>query len=235
VSGIPLITTIATPDSPPGTYPIVPSLGTLVSPVYSFNFINGVLTVTPPGSYAITANPSSLSIPSGMSGQSTITITPNNAYQGTVTLSCGQLPANVTCVVSPASYNFPGSQNADGSENAAQGTITISTGPGALVGAVSTNKSDMRMAGFLLPAALAGVWLAFARRRASKANSVWGIILLLASSLGLLSFTSCGGSAGTTTVNASPGTLTITINGSGTTPSGDGSVTASFPLTVIVQ
>jgi hypothetical protein len=36
-------------------------------------------------------------------------------------------------------------------------------------------------------------------------------------------------------VNASPGTLTITINGSGTTPSGDGSVTASFPLTVIVQ
>jgi hypothetical protein len=234
VSGVPVLTTTATPSSPPGTYPIVPSVGTLVSPVYYFKFINGTLTVTPPGSFTITANPSSLTIPTGMSRQATITITPSNAYQGTVTLSCGQLPANVTCTVSPATYTFPGSQNADGSENPAQGTITIVASSGTVVGALPAGGSSLRTAGFFLPGAMAALLLVFARRRISRGNAISSLCFFIILGLGMSSLASCGGSKGLGTTVA-PGTSTVTINGSGTTPSGSGLVSASAPLTVTIQ
>jgi hypothetical protein len=235
VSGVPILTTTATPDSPPGTYPIVVTQGTLISPVYAFNFINGVLTVTPPGSFTIATTPSSLTIPSGMSGQATIAITPINTYQGTVTIGCGQLPANVTCIVSPATYSFPGSQNANGSENPAQGTITINTAAGTIVGALSARNSTIRATAVLLPGSMAGLLLVLARRRIAGRSRIFGLCFLLATSLGMLSVMSCGGSKGSSAANAAPGTLTVMINGSGTTPSGSGSVTASAPLTVIIQ
>jgi YVTN family beta-propeller protein len=129
ITGIPDLTTAATDSSITGTYPIVITQGTLSAPNDAFVFVNGTLTVLPPGNFSITANPTSLTIPRGQSGLSTITITPANNYQGSVSLSCGQMPANVSCVVSPSTFTFPGSQNPDGSENAAQGTITINTDP----------------------------------------------------------------------------------------------------------
>jgi hypothetical protein len=233
VSGIPVLTTTATQSSSAGTYAIVPSLGTLTSTNYYFNFINGTLTVTPPGSYTISANPSSLTIARGQSAQSTIIITPSNAYQGTVTLSCGQLPANVSCTISPATYTFPGSQNADGSENPAQGTILINTTAGTVVGALPAEKSNLRLAGFLIPGAIAGLFLVFARKRIGKSSAIWSLCALLTLGLGMLAVTSCGGSSGLTT--AAPGTVTVTISGSGTTPSGSGTVTATVPLTVTIQ
>jgi len=235
VSGIPALTTTATQSSPPGAYPIQPALGTLSSPVYFFNFINGVLTITPPGSFVITVNPSSLTIPGGMSGQATITITPTNAYQGMVTLSCGQLPANVTCIVSPATYTFPGSQNADGSENAAQGTITVNTTVGQVVGELSAPPSTPRLAGFFFPGAIAVLYIAFALRRASRNKIGWSLCFLIIAGAGIISLESCGGSKGSSGIAAKPGTSVVTITGSGTTPSGNGNVTASAPLTVIIQ
>jgi hypothetical protein len=235
VSGIPVLTTTATPSSLPGTYPIVPGVGTLSSPIYFFKFLNGELTITQSGSFTITANPPSLTIASGMSAQATITITPNNAYQGTVTLSCGKLPANLTCIVSPATYTFPGSQNADGSENPAQGTITINATAGSVVGALSTQDSTTRMAGLFFPGAMLALLLVFARRQASRRSSIWSICFFIMLSLEMISLASCGGSSGSSTINTPPGTSIVTINGSGTTPSGNGSVTASVPLSVTIQ
>ena len=232
VSGVPLLTTTATSSSPPGAYPIVPSVGTLVSTDYFFKFINGVLTVTPPGSFVITANPSSLTIPNGMSGQATLTITPTNAYQGTVTLSCGTLPANVNCVISPATYTFPGSQNADGSENAAQGTITVST-LGVIASATRGGGSALAAASFVFPGALIAGLLAFGRRRLKRSGIFLGICYLVVLGLGMLPVTACGGSA--SLAKAAPGTTILTINGSGTVPSGSGTVIASAPLSVTIQ
>jgi hypothetical protein len=234
VTGIPVLTTTATQASSAGTYAIVPSVGTLTATNYYFVFIDGTLTVTPPGSYKITANPSSLTIQRGQSGQSIITITPSNAYQGTITLSCGQLPANVSCTISPSTYTFPGSQNADGSENPALGTVVISTTAGTVVGALPAEKSNLRLAGLLIPGALAGLFLLFARKRVAKTSALWSLCVLLTLGLGMLAVTSCGGSSGLTT--AAPGTVTVTITGSGTTPSGGSStVTATVPLTVTIQ
>ena len=233
ITGIPDLTTIATDSSPPGAYPIVTTQGTLLAPNYMFVFVNGTLSVTPPGNFAISANPTSLTIPRGQSGQSTITITPGNNYQGSVTMSCGQMPANVACVVSPSTFTFPGSQNPDGSESPAQGTITINTAAGTIVGALRARNSDTNQAGLLIPGAFFGMLLLFLRRRAASCLGAGRACILLLLSLGLFSLISCGG--GTSFVTAAPGTITVSINGNGTTPSGSGTVTASVPLTVVIQ
>jgi hypothetical protein len=45
LSGAPAFTTTATPTSPAGNYSIIPSTGTLSAANYTFNFINGTLTI----------------------------------------------------------------------------------------------------------------------------------------------------------------------------------------------
>ncbi len=235
VSGIPTLTTSATPNSPAGAYPIIPSAGTLVSPVYFFKFINGTLTVTPAGSFTITANPSTLTLAAGMSAQSTLTLTPVNTYQGTVTLGCGPVPSNVTCAISPATYNFPGSQNPDGSENPAQGTITISASSATVARQSALNASQGHLAGLLLPGAIAGCLMTFARKRFQKRSAALGLCLLLAIGSAMLSLASCGGSNSSNNGLPSPGTSTVMIQGSGTTPSGASQVTATASLTITIQ
>jgi hypothetical protein len=233
ITGVPVLTTTATQSSPPGQYPIAISQGTLSAANYYFVFQNGTLEVTSPGSYAMTASPTSLSIPRGQIGQATIILTPANYYQGTVTLSCGSLPTNVSCVFSPATYTFTGSQTVSGGQNPAQGTITINTAANTVVAAAQADKSNLRLAGLLIPGAIAGLFLVFARKRVAKSTALWSLCALLALGMGALAITSCGGSSGLTT--AAPGTVTVTITGSGTTPSGGSTVTATAPLTVTIQ
>jgi hypothetical protein len=233
ITGVPNVTTPANQNSPPGTYPIIASQGTLAAPNYYFVFVNGTLSVAPPGTFAIAANPGTLTIARGQSGQATLTITPSNYYQGTVTLTCGPLPANVSCVVSPPTYSFPGSQNPNGQENPAQGTVTINTTAGTVVGALPPANPDASLASALFPGAIVSILLLFARRRAKKRFSLLQLAVLVALGFGLLSLTSCSSSAGSAT--AAPGTVTVMINGSGTTVSGTGAATASTPLTVTIQ
>ena len=45
-----MLTTTATATSLPGSYPITVTLGTLAAANYTFNFVNGTLTVTFTGS-----------------------------------------------------------------------------------------------------------------------------------------------------------------------------------------
>jgi hypothetical protein len=47
LSGSPILNTVAGPNSPVGAYPIEVSPGSLSSGCYTFNFVNGTLTVTP--------------------------------------------------------------------------------------------------------------------------------------------------------------------------------------------
>jgi hypothetical protein len=233
ITGVPALTTTATQSSPPGLYPIAISQGTLSAANYYFVFAGGTLAVTLPGSYAMTASPTSLTIPRGQIGQATIILTPANYYQGTVTLSCGSLPANVSCVFSPATYTFTGSQTGSGGQNPAQGTVTINTSANTVVAAAQADRSNLRLAGLLIPGAFAGLFLVFARKRVAKATALWTLCALFSLGLGTLTITSCGGSSGLTT--AAPGTVTLTITGSGTTPSGSSTVTATTPLTVTIQ
>ena len=243
VSGVPNLITTADQSSPPGNYTIVVSQGTLFAANYYFVFQPGTLIVTPPGYVTITASPSSLTIPTGLSAQTTLTLTPTQTiqgfttlYQGTMTLSCGQVPTNVSCIISPSTYNFPGNQNIGQGltpgENPAQGTVTITASGTTVVGSVRGGNSITQAAGFLIPAAFAGLMLAFARRRAARRTGVWGMLMLLALGAGMLVISSCGGSSKMST--AAPGATTFMITGSGTDISGN-TVTATLPLSVTIQ
>jgi len=237
VSGIPVLTTTATQASPQGTYTVSVDTSAMTSTNYQLVPKNGTLTVGQAGTYVITANPSSLTIQRGLSAQSTITITPSNDYQGTITLTCGTLPANVTCTVSPSTYTFTGEFVSNGNvvaEQPQKGIITINTTSATVVGANSSQKSNVSLAGFLISGAFAGLFLLFARKRVAKIATFWSLCALLSLGIGAtLGLSSCGGSSVNTT--AAAGTQTITITGTGTTPSGSGAVTATVPLTVTIQ
>jgi hypothetical protein len=237
LSGVPVLTTTATQASPQGTYTVSVDTSAMTSTNYTLVPKNGTLTVGPAGAYVITANPSSLTIQRGLRAQSTITITPSNDYQGTITLTCGALPANVTCTVSPSTYTFTGEYVSNSivfPENPQQGTITINTTSATVVGANSAQKSNVSLTGLLIPGAFAGLFLLFARKRVARIATFWSLCALLALGIGAtLGLSSCGGSSVNTT--AAAGTQTITITGTGTTPSGSGAVTATVPLTVTIQ
>ncbi|HUJ33059.1 MAG TPA: protease pro-enzyme activation domain-containing protein, partial [Candidatus Acidoferrum sp.] len=59
------------------------------------------LIVNPIGNYTLSTSPSSLSILQGASGTSTITVTPQNGFNGSVGLSASGLPSGVTASFNP--------------------------------------------------------------------------------------------------------------------------------------
>ena len=229
ITGVPTLSTTATQQSPAGTYPIVITQGTLAAPNYTFNLVNGTLTILPAGNYTLTASPPTLTIQSGHSAQTTITLTPNNDYQGTITLSCGSLPANVTCIFSPATYTFNGNANG-ATEPVLQGTLTVNT----LGGQTVVGKSLPPYPPFggpipalAIPVSLAGLLITFGRKR-SKRIRPWYLVALAALSLGSLALTSCGSASAPAL--AATGTTTITVNGVDAQ-----GVSTSMPLTVTIQ
>jgi len=77
------------------------------------------------GSYAIAASPASLSVAPGGSGVSTITVSPQGSFDGTVAFSVTALPAGVTATFSPASSTHTTTMTLNVSANAAAGTTTV--------------------------------------------------------------------------------------------------------------
>lgn len=233
VTGAPILDTTATQSSPPGNYPITISQGTLAAPNYTFNLIPGTLTVLGAGSFTISANPSNITIPAGQNRQITLTITPVNLYQGTITLSCGQLPANVSCIFSPSTFTFTGSNTVAGSANAAMGTLTVNTlGGTTIVGSLSHSSSSVTAGIALAALAFLGFTTIRFRRRALARN--W-MLLVAGITFFVSGLSSCGGSK-SNSLTASPGSFSVSISGTGTTTVTDGStVSQSTSLQITVQ
>ena len=236
MTGAPTVTTDATTASQPGTYPIVIAQGNLAAPNYIFNLVNGTMTVLPAGSYTISASPNRLTIPAGQNRQTTLTLTTSNLYQGTVTLGCGSLPANVSCVFSPSTYTFTGTNNISGGANPAVGTLTVNTlGGQPVVGALSSSEPHVLSAAIcIVPGTLAVVLIAFRRRKAMTHLRGYSLLLCLALAAAFLGLDSCGGGS-TGPALAKPGSFTLTISGTGTTPFGTGAVSQSLNLSVTIQ
>lgn len=237
VTGTPDITTTATESSPPGTYPIVATQGTLTAEHYYFLFNDGTLTVTSASSYIITTTPTSVTVPRGSTRQLTVTLSPVNNYSGSVTLDCSGLPPGVTCSFSPASLTIPPPDPGSTSAQPVQGTLTISaSGHTASAGRFDLFRGrGLLAAGVLLvPGGLGGLLLLFGRRRFLK--SVRGrnglAMAVLVCILGGL--TACGGSSSKAS-EATPGTAVIQVTGTGTLSQGASDLNQSVSLSVIVQ
>jgi hypothetical protein len=102
--------------------------------VGSFKFPGCGSTSTP--DFTVSVAPGSLTVAQGASATSTVTIAGESGFGSTVDLSCGGLPAGVTCSFSPASVTPP----ANGS---ATSTLTLSVAASASAGSYSVQVTGV--------------------------------------------------------------------------------------------
>lgn len=176
--------------------------------------------------YGISANPSSLTLAAGQTGQVAFTFTPVGGFTGTVNFSCQGLPANASCTFAPASLIADGSNKVQTAqlmiqtEGSSQGTVASDRSKGA-----GTETASI----FLLPGLLLGAFLAWQRKKLSVRTRQWlAMLILMAAVCGAIG---CGfnpphTAAGTSTVTVS---ASASASGSGTTQTEH---TATFTLTI---
>src|SRR6266566_3888283 len=104
------------------------------------------ITVAPPPSFALSASPNSLTIPQGASGASTITVTPQNGFNGSVNLSASGLPSGVTASFNPSTTTSTSTLTLTAGTTAATGTVTVTiTGSSAGLTKTTTVSLTIRL------------------------------------------------------------------------------------------
>ena len=158
-------------------------------------------------------SPSSLTVSSGATGSSTLTLTPVGGFTGTVTMACGTLPSpDLSCTFAPSSLTFTGT-------NAVQtSTLTVGTKASAELLLPGLPESHVRPGisfGFIAFPALGMLTLLRRRRSGGRVITLVGIALLSVGAAFAVNGCSGGGNGN----QASPGTYTIpvAITSSGTT------------------
>ena len=189
------------------------------------NQMSGSVSYTPQCSTAsasnqsitLSATPQSLTIAPGQSGNSSLVVATSGAFSAPVALSCANLPAGMTCTMSPNQLT-PG-------QGTSQSTLTISTADG--ISAKTDGKSEKLFYAMFLSFGVSG--FAFVgtlqKKRLKRALFLGALVVTV------LAASSCGGGP-TSTQNNTPvaaGQYTVMINAS------SGAVQAATALTVTVQ
>jgi beta-lactam-binding protein with PASTA domain/N-acetylneuraminic acid mutarotase len=190
--------------------------------------VDYVIVLGTPG-YTLSANPSTLTIMSGSTEATVITLTPTNGFTGTVNFTCGMLPSNVTCGFSPASLTVASGGSAPTT------TLTIGT-TGTNIASLRDGSGATGPNGTLLPGIFAAIILlplGFTRRilRTRKKGGPWlmGLLLVATASLaaaGMIGLSGCGGSSEKSTP---AGTYSILVNVT------SGGTTVPLDLTILVD
>jgi len=129
--------------------------------------------------YMISADPTSATIPRGESANFTVTVNPKNGYMGVVTLTCGSLPAGVSCQFNPP-------------------TVSPSSGPVQSVLTVNTTTAAAANRRSALPLWASGLFgLLFVEGVSRRRKRI--AIALLAIALFALTLTGCGSGSSTAT------------------------------------
>jgi subtilase family serine protease len=83
------------------------------------------LTVPPPPNFTLSASPKSLSLAAGAKTTSTITISPQNGFTGSVNLTASGLPSGVAASFNPTSTKTTSTLTVSTSSTAATGTFSV--------------------------------------------------------------------------------------------------------------
>lgn len=137
--------------------------------------------------FTVTANPSSSTVAPGDFATTVLTITSQNGFNGAVSLSCSNLPAEATCTFTPNNLTPP-----------ANGTITSSlqiatnAPSGVTKNAMPTRPGEhsSHLYYAFLPGGIALLSLVGLRRRNATALRLLAIFALLG--VGMMSLTACG-------------------------------------------
>jgi hypothetical protein len=184
------------------------------------------------GDFSLTTSNPVLSIASGSSGQTNVSVGSSTGMTGTVNLSCAVSDPSLTCTIINANLQLP----SDPSQFATT-AISINTQQEVVSGRASNSKHG-HLAGWLAGGsglALAVLFLGFPARRRT-----WGTLFCLVMMAGIgMGSVGCGGSVKPlpppTYTNAAPGNYTMTITAKG--PSAGGgelAVTHTIVMQVVV-
>jgi regulation of enolase protein 1 (concanavalin A-like superfamily) len=201
------------------------------------------LTVNPAGDYTLSVSPSSLSVVQGTNGASTITVTPLNGFNSSVSLSASGLPSGVTASFNPSSTAGTSTLTLTASSTAATGTVTVAvTGvSGSLSHSTTLSLTVTAPPNFTFSASPNSLTLAQGTTGASTItvtpqNGFNGSVSLSTSGLpsGVTASFNPSSTASTSTLTltasgtAATGTVTVTVTGS----SGSLTKTTTISLTV---
>jgi hypothetical protein len=204
----------------PGVYSITAAYGgnTNYGPSTSAPVMEAV--VTPSVSASIV--PGSLTLAPGASGTLVLTITPVGGYSGTVTFSCGSLPAHVSCTFAP-----PGLSIAAGSGSVTD-TLTVSTdAPTTAFNRALPEKGSWAASFAWIPGSLTLLFV-LRRRKRYMPTTRYQVLCFFCAALTLLgTLSGCGRSS---SPDAKAGTYQIPIS-----LTLGGGVTQTVSATVIVQ
>src|SRR4029077_10804376 len=109
-----------------------------IGSINATNLVNNWPGSKPIQGFALTASPSSVTFIQGASGTSTITVTPQGGFSGSVSLSASGLPSGVTAAFNPTSTNGTSTLTLSATSSAPVGTanVTITGNSGTLMNTV---------------------------------------------------------------------------------------------------
>jgi Pro-kumamolisin, activation domain/Bacterial Ig-like domain (group 3) len=163
--------------------------------------------------YTMQSQPTSLTLTAGQAGAATISVIPLGGSTQTVSFTCGNLPAKLSCVFAPATVTLDG--------------VTIASVKVTVTAAAATasNAAQPNLWGVVSTVAFAGLLLPFGRRKRLKRAFV--LVAVLAFAFGVVG---CGGGSSTP---PTPATATYVVNV--TASGGAGSAAKTVPLVVTVN
>jgi len=178
--------------------------------------------------FSVTANsPTTQTVTSGQAANYTVTISPINGFNHSVSMSCSGAPAQSTCIVTPDSATL------NGTDATAVHVAVVTTGTAmGLTQAASGPPKGGSLAVWAGLAAMMWTGLMVASVRRSRRPSYrYALAFLVLWSIGL-TLPSCGGGSGGN-VGTPFGTYTLTVTGTFT--AGSNSLEHSTQLTLVVD
>jgi hypothetical protein len=171
------------------------------------------------GDYSMTINPSSRSVAAGQPTYYNIQLTPNPVFNGTVALSCGQLPGGAVCNFAPNSFTLNGPQGV---------TLNLTTVPQPVTTANSKTGRSPLYAFWLMVPGMALLGLRGGKGNGKKARVLALLALGVLFALVLLQPSCSSGKTQPTVAGTPTGTYSLTV----TATSGSFSRSQGFSLTV---
>lgn len=236
--GVGTLSTTALPvgtDTVTATYAAAGNFAASTSPPVSLTVT--AAPVKPPATYALAANPTSLTVQEGQTATTTLTITPAGGYSGTIAWSCSNLPANASCAFAQNQVTL------SGNDQVVSVALNIATTQQAEKREPQSALNPTLFAlAFWWPGGLTGLAIFTRNRILHKRQGSWQLCLLLvcvcAFAVGLSgcgSSTSMGSGSGTTTPPSTPTpptTAQVTVTATGTSGTAVSTQTVSLTLTM---
>ena len=203
-----------------GSASITPTLSTpgthIITAIYSGddNYVGQtkatlIETIDAPASgYLLSANPASATLRPGQAASFVVTATPNPTYAGTVSFSCGTLPAGLTCSFNPSSIVLSGTAPVST-------TLLVTVDPTFVASLTSGSTPNISIFAGMTFGLLGWVAVGNFRRAGYKR---WSWVVALVAVAMMLAATGCGGSGGKPVVSAPRVTsvkVTATSQGAG--------------------